>query len=81
MSNIRHPQVALISCDSGVEGFVTSEWVKEKIQGLTQMGYHGTLVTSAASPLESDENLSVIKVKSLSKNDRLYELGRLGKGS
>ena len=81
MSNIRHPQVALISYDSGVEGFVTSEWVKDKIQGLTEMGYQVTLVTSAASYLESDENLSVIKVKSLSKNDRLYELGRSGKGS
>ena len=81
MSSLGNPKVALISYDSGVEGFVTSEWVKDKILGLNELGYHVTLVTSAASSLESSENLRVMKVKSLSKNDRLYELGRTGKGS
>lgn len=78
---VKNPKVALISFDSGVEGYVTSEWVKDKIRGLNELGFHVTLVTSAASSLESHENLRVIKVKSLSKNDRLYELGRSGKGS
>lgn len=81
MRNSKNPQVALISYDSGVEGYAISEWAKDKIQGLNELGYHVTLVTSAASSLESSENLSVIKVKSLSRNDRLYELERAGKSS
>lgn len=72
-------RVALISYDSGVEGSVTSEWVKDKITGLKELGYHVTLVTSECSSLQSDELMRVVKIGSFSKNDRLHELERTGK--
>lgn len=70
--------VAFISYDSGDEGSVTSEWVKDKIKGLLELGFSVTLVTSAGSKLETQGRLKVVKVRSLSRRDRLGEIQRRG---
>lgn len=53
---------------------MTSEWVQDKLQGLHQMGYSVTLITSTSSLLSSSLNLDVIKVGSISRSDRNQEM-------
>lgn len=67
-------KIALVSYNSGTEGRVTSEWVKDKIQGFQELGFHVTLITSSISKLQSGPQLEVLKVGSLSRKDRIQEI-------
>ncbi len=58
-----------VSYASGMPGFSPSEWVSDKLEVLKVHSQPTILITSTASLLESTENLTVIKVPSLSQRD------------
>lgn len=62
-----------VSYASGMPGFSPSEWVADKLEVLKVHNQPTILITSTASRLESEDNLTVIKVPSLSQRDFITE--------
>lgn len=77
-SNLLGAEVAeelmVVSYDSGVSGYVTSEWLDDKLRLINVLGLRPTLVTRPESKLETSRELKVLKPHSLSWKDFSVEM-------
>lgn len=62
-------ELLVVSYDSGVSGYVTSEWLGDKLGVMESLGIRPTLVTRPESKLETSIKLRVLRPQSLGWRD------------
>lgn len=67
-------ELTIVSYDSGVSGYVTSEWLDDKLRLINVLGLQPTLITRPESKLETSLELKVLKPHSLSWKDFSMEM-------
>jgi glycosyltransferase involved in cell wall biosynthesis len=72
-SGAANGRLMVVSYDSGVSGYVTSEWLDDKLRSIESLGIRPTLVTRPESKLETSNKLRVIRPQSLGWRDYLIE--------